>query len=198
MLILVLGNSDSNGDWLQDSWIGSKDELIRGFNRLRLYPTHGSMSAFDSIGSGSIRRMRKEPRSARACTWKIGGFNGGKHTPQSRASVSSTVTSPAAAAPSGCIRDGGSGGIAEWEDSEPLLVLWTPALARAAVAFFRTATMSSRRGNSRHWEGFAVVKPHHDTMARRRLCSVLWCQASKYFKNKKKFIRKKIKTEMNT
>jgi hypothetical protein len=49
-----------------------------------------------------------------------------------------------------------------------------------------------------HWERFAVAKPHHDTMARRRLCSVLWCQASKYFKNKKKFIRKKIKTEMNT
>jgi hypothetical protein len=59
----------------------------------------------------------------------MGGFSGRKHTPQSRASVSSTVTSPAAAAPSGCICDGGGDGIAGWEDPEPLLILWTPALA---------------------------------------------------------------------
>ena len=81
------------------------------------------------------------------CTWKIGGFSGRKHTPQSRASVSSTVTSPAAAAPSGGIRDGGGGG--GWEDPEPFFVSWTPALARAVVALFRTATPSSRHGNSR-------------------------------------------------
>jgi hypothetical protein len=94
--------------------------LVRDLQSIR--PTDSS------IGKGSVVRVR---------TWKIGGFSGRKHTPQSRASVSSTVTPPsAAAALSGRTRDdGGGGGVAASEDSRASgSSTVTPPIAAAALS----------------------------------------------------------------
>jgi hypothetical protein len=94
--------------------------LVRDLQSIR--PTDSS------IGKGSVVRVR---------TWKIGGFSGRKHTPQSRASVSSTVTPPsAAAALSGRTRDdGGGGGVAASEDSRASgSSTVTPPTAAAALS----------------------------------------------------------------
>nr|CAB3463951.1 unnamed protein product [Digitaria exilis] len=76
----------------------------------------------------------------------MGGFSGMKHTPQSRALVSSTVASPAAAAAlPGRIRDAG---IAASEEPDALLFMWTPALARVVVAFFTAVSRIFSRRSS--------------------------------------------------